>query len=205
MGRINPLIATLSMSFIVSGLASKVTSGNLIVAYVPAELRRRSPRPTSSAVRTSIWIAAGSAAGPRRSCSPAPTVGRYIYAAGGNPEAARLAGVRVTGVRILAFAASGAAAGARRRHRHLARSERRSRPPGTPWRSPCSPASSSAARSILGGEGAIWRTVLGVLFIALVGNGFDLLGLDPLYQQITLGVILLAAVGLDAWSRAVRR
>ena len=49
--------------------------------------------------------------------------------------------------------------------------------------------------SILGGEGAVWRTVLGVLFIALIGNGYDLLGLDPLYEQITLGVIMLLAVG----------
>ena len=59
--------------------------------------------------------------------------------------------------------------------------------------------------SILGGEGAIWRTIVGVLFIALIGNGFNLLGLDPLYQQITLGVILLAAVGLDAWTAHRRR
>jgi ribose transport system permease protein len=55
--------------------------------------------------------------------------------------------------------------------------------------------------SILGGEGAVWRTVVGVLFIALIGNGYILLGLDPLYEQITMGVILLAAVGLDALSR----
>ena len=55
--------------------------------------------------------------------------------------------------------------------------------------------------SILGGEGAVWRTVVGVLFIALIGNGYDLLGLNPLYEQITLGVIMLLAVGLDAWSR----
>lgn len=32
-------------------------------------------------------------------------------------------------------------------------------------------------------------------------NGFDLLGLNPLYEQITLGAILLIAVGIDAWSR----
>ena len=55
--------------------------------------------------------------------------------------------------------------------------------------------------SILGGEGGIWRTVVGVLFIALIGNGFDLLGLNPLYEQITLGAVLLIAVGIDAWSR----
>jgi ribose transport system permease protein len=59
--------------------------------------------------------------------------------------------------------------------------------------------------SILGGDGALWRTVVGVLFIALVGNGFDLLSLDPLYKQITLGTLLLLAVGADAWTRRSRR
>jgi ribose transport system permease protein len=55
--------------------------------------------------------------------------------------------------------------------------------------------------SIQGGEGAVWRTVVGCLLIALIGNGFNLLGLDPFYRQITLGGILLIAVGIDAWSR----
>ena len=50
--------------------------------------------------------------------------------------------------------------------------------------------------SILGGEGTIGRTVLGCLFVALIANGFNLLGLDPFYQQVTLGVILLLAVGV---------
>jgi len=40
-----------------------------------------------------------------------------------------------------------------------------------------------------------------VLFIALIGNGYHLLGLNPLYGQITLGVLMILAVGLDAWSR----
>ena len=59
--------------------------------------------------------------------------------------------------------------------------------------------------SILGGEGAVWRSVVGVLFIALIGNGYVLLALDPLYQQITLGVLLLAAVALDALARGLYR
>jgi ribose transport system permease protein len=57
--------------------------------------------------------------------------------------------------------------------------------------------------SILGGEGAVWRTVVGVLFIALIDNGYQLLQFDPLYEQITLGVLLLAAVGLDSLSRGL--
>jgi ribose transport system permease protein len=132
------------------------------------------------------------------------TAGRYMYAAGGNAEAARLAGVRVDAVRILAFVLSGAAAG-------LA---------GVIDTSRVLSAQASSAdtglaftvlagivvggTSILGGEGAVWRTVVGVLFIALIGNGYVLLGLDPLYEQITMGVILLAAVGLDVWTRRAR-
>lgn len=59
--------------------------------------------------------------------------------------------------------------------------------------------------SIAGGEGAVWRTAVGVLFIALIGNGFNLLGLDPLYRQIALGMIILLAVGVDAALRSSRR
>jgi ribose transport system permease protein len=55
-------------------------------------------------------------------------------------------------------------------------------------------------QSISGGEGSVWRTTIGMLFFALIGSGFDLLGIDPLYQQIVLGVILLVAVGLDVWA-----
>jgi ABC-type xylose transport system permease subunit len=50
-------------------------------------------------------------------------------------------------------------------------------------------------------SGCSWRTVVGVLFIALIGNGYILLGLDPLYEQIAMGVILLAAVALDSFAR----
>ena len=55
--------------------------------------------------------------------------------------------------------------------------------------------------SILGGEGAVWRSVVGVLLIAFIGNGYVLLGKDPLYQQITTGAILLGAVAIDALAR----
>ena len=58
--------------------------------------------------------------------------------------------------------------------------------------------------SIYGGEGAIWRTVLGVLLLTLIGNGFDLLNVNATYQQIIQGVIILAAVGVDSWSRRSR-
>ena len=58
--------------------------------------------------------------------------------------------------------------------------------------------------SLLGGEGAIWRAVLGAFFLTMIGNGFDLLGTTPQWQYVLQGVILAAAVSLDAWSRRKR-
>ena len=55
--------------------------------------------------------------------------------------------------------------------------------------------------SIFGGEGAIWRSVLGIILLTLIGNGFDLLNVNPVYQQVIQGLIILVAVGIDAWSR----
>ena len=128
------------------------------------------------------------------------TAGRYMYAAGGNAQAARLAGIRVNRVRILAFVLSGGAAG-------LAGVIDTSRVLSAQASSGDTGLAFTVlagivvgGTSILGGVGAVWRTVVGVLFIALIGNGYILLGLDPLYEQITMGVILLAAVGLDAWT-----
>jgi len=128
------------------------------------------------------------------------TFGRYVYATGGNAEAARLGGVRINTVRIATFALSGMAAA-------LA---------GTIDASRVLSIQASAGgfltftaltgivvggTSILGGEGSVGRTVVGCLFVALVANGFNLLGMNPTYQQVTLGIILLLAVGTDAWSR----
>ncbi len=58
--------------------------------------------------------------------------------------------------------------------------------------------------SILGGEGAIWRGVLGVLILAMIGNGFNLLDIDTTYQQIVQGVLIVIAVGADQLVRRRR-
>ena len=150
--------------------------------------------------KTSIWLAIATVIVIGLVLA-ATTVGRYMYAAGGNAEAARLAGVRVDAVRILTFVLSGGAAG-------LAGVIDTSRVLSAQASSGDTALAFTVlagivvgGTSILGGEGAVWRTVVGVLFIALIGNGYILLGLDPLYEQITMGAILLAAVALDSWTR----
>ena len=197
--RINSLIATLAMSFVISGTASKITSGNLVVLFNRPEFGKLAQTQWGT-VKTSIWIMVGVVL-VLTVVLARTTAGRYMYAAGGNAEAARLAGVQVGGIRILTFVLSGTAAGVA----------------GVIDASRVLSASAGAedttlaftvlagivvgGTSILGGDGAVWRSVIGVLFIALIGNGYILLGLDPLYEQITMGIILLAAVALDAWSR----
>ena len=197
--RINSLIATLAMSFVVAGLASLVTSGNLIIAYTALGYSKLA-RTSFLTVNTSTWamLAMVIALGVVLSRTIA---GRYMYAAGSNAEAARLAGVRVQLIRLTTFVISGGAAalgGIIDASRVLSAQASNGE---TALTFTVLAGIVVGGTSILGGEGAVWRTVVGTLFIALIGNGFVLLGLNPLYEQITLGGILLIAVGVDAWSR----
>ena len=196
--RINPLIGTLAMSFVLGGIGAIATHGNLVVVLDHPEFQTFAATKIlgiSSAAWMMIVLAIAAAILLSRS-----TFGRYVYATGGNAEAARLGGVRINTVRVATFALSGMAAA-------LA---------GTIDASRTLSAQASAGSfltftvltgiivggtSMLGGEGSVQRTVVGCLFVALVANGFNLLGFDPFYQQVTLGIILLLAVGTDAWSR----
>jgi ribose transport system permease protein len=197
--RINSLIATLAMSFVVSGLASLVTSGNLIILYSKPSFGDLA-RTVFLGVNTSTWLMAVTVV-LLAVVLARTTAGRYMYAAGGNAEAARLAGVRVRQIKVMTFVLSGGAAalgGLIDTSRVLSAQASNGE---TALTFTVLAGIVVGGTSILGGEGGIWRTVVGVLFIALIGNGSDLLGLNPLYDQIILGVILLIAVGADAWSR----
>jgi ribose transport system permease protein len=197
--KINSLIATLAMSFVVSGLASLVTGGNLIIDYAKPGFGDLA-RSTFLTVTTSTWTMVAVVALLAVVLSRT-TAGRYMYASGSNAEAARLAGVRVQQVRLLTFVLSGGAAalgGVIDASRVLSAQASNGQ---TTLTFTVLAGIVVGGTSILGGDGAVWRTVVGVLFIALIGNGSDLLGLNPLYNQIALGVILLLAVGADAWSR----
>jgi ribose transport system permease protein len=198
--RINSLIATLAMAFVVGGVATRITNGNLLVLFDRPSFGKFAQTEFLT-VKTSIWAMVGSVILIGLVLGRA-TIGRYIYAVGGNPQAALLAGVPVRSVRVLTFVVSGAAAG-------LA---------GVIDTSRVLSAQASTGdvsltfavlagivvggTSILGGEGAVWQTVVGVLFIALIGNGYELQHFNVLYEQITLGVILIAAVSLDSWNRS---
>jgi len=200
--RINALIATLAMSFIVSGISSLIAGGNLIVLFDFPEFGALA-RTEFVGVKSSIWIMVVTVV-IFAVILARTTIGRYMYAVGGNADASRLAGVPVRRVRLVTFILSGFAAslgGVLITSRTLSAQATS----GQELAFTVLAGIVVGGTSIAGGEGAVWRTVVGVMFIALIGNGFNLLGLDPLYRQIALGLIILLPVGLDAAIRYGRR
>ncbi len=127
-------------------------------------------------------------------------LGRQILAVGGNQEAAILSGIRANRVRIITFAIAGFAAG-------LAAAIATSRvsmgqaAAGTGLELDAIAAVILGGTSIYGGVGAIWRSVAGVLLLALITNGFNILNADPFYRDLTTGLIILAAIGVSASGR----
>ena len=129
--------------------------------------------------------------------------GRKVFATGGNPEAARLAGVRVEAITTSTFVMTGAAAG-------LAGALLVSRTTSAQASDDFSfvfavlTAVIIGGTSFAGGEGAVWRTLLGALFIAILTNAFNLLQIDPVIQRLVQGAVILGAVAADNWTRSRR-
>jgi ribose transport system permease protein len=199
--RVNAFIATLATSIIIYGIAIAVTGGFLI--SIDAESWATLGLGTVWSINYPIFVWAGFAI----VCGfllSRTTFGRYVYAAGGNAEAARLSGVRVGVVRTATFAISGLSGGIAG---VILASE-----VGTAQADSGNAANTFDAItavvlggvSILGGEGAIWRAVLGAFFLQMIGNGFNLLNVKPEYQNVFKGAILVLAVSLDAWARRRR-
>ena len=178
-----------------------VTSGNLVSVSIRS---LHDPRPRHG-VRDQlpglrlVRVRAG-----LRLLALADRFGRYIYASGGNPEAARLSGVRVNVVRAADVRHLGPRGGHRRRDPRLARYRRRS---GTPTRASSSTRSrrsSSAGRRCSAARARSGAACSARFFLQMIGNGFNLLGTTPEAQYVIKGVILAGAVSLDAWARRRR-
>jgi ribose transport system permease protein len=132
------------------------------------------------------------------------TFGRRVIASGGNAEAARLAGIQVNQVRIITYALSGLAAGLGGVIDTSRLLSAQSTNGGPTLTFLVLAGIVVGGTSIAGGEGSVPRTTIGVLFIALIYNGINLLAIPSLYQSIVLGVIMLLAVSIDVRVRKHR-
>nr|WP_233556292.1 ribose ABC transporter permease [Noviherbaspirillum sedimenti] len=125
-------------------------------------------------------------------------LGMHIYAVGGNLQAARLTGIKVSLVLAFVYAFSGLCSG-------VAGAMSASRLYGANgnWGSGYELDAIAAVvlggTSLMGGVGSIWGTVIGALIIGLMNNGLTILGLSSFWQYVAKGVVIVLAVMLDRW------
>jgi D-xylose transport system permease protein len=127
--------------------------------------------------------------------------GRYIYAIGGNAEAARRAGVSLTRVRVLAFALTGLTAGMAGIVYDSRQGNAGINVDGGQLVLYAVAAAVIGGTSLFGGRGKIVHALLGGLLIGEIYNGMGLLGLTSAWQYMITALVLLAAVTVDAVAR----
>lgn len=123
-------------------------------------------------------------------------IGRYLYAVGGNEEAAKVAGINVDRVKIQAYVIEGALLGLAS---VMMASRLKSAAPnlGTGYELDAIAGCIIGGVSFTGGIGNVFDMVLGALVIGMINNGMDLLGVDAFYKYVVKGSIIIIAVLLD--------
>ena len=129
--------------------------------------------------------------------------GRYVFAMGGNQEAARLAGLNVSRMKLTVFAICGFAAGITS-VLLLSRVFNGQVTTGAGIEFDALTAALLGGVSFVGGEGSVFGLMTGVLIIGVLNNGMQLFGLEDFYQIVVKGVVLLAAVGFDTYQKSRR-
>jgi ribose transport system permease protein len=184
--RVPPFIATLAMMQVASGLAYKFSAGQSIYD-IPESFIAFSQR--GILVLAIVYVIA-------HIIMSRTTLGRYIYAVGGNPEAARLSGVRVGAILMTVYVLSAMAAGL---GGVIMASQLKSSAPtyGLAYELFVISAVVVGGTSLSGGDGRIFGTLIGVLIIAVIQNGMNLTGVEPYSQKVVSGLVVLGAVLLD--------
>lgn len=189
-----PFVATLGMMMVASGLAYML-SGGLSIYQLPNSfdwLGRGDDFggiPNAVVLMVVLYLLA-------HTIMSRTTIGRYIYAVGGNPEAARLSGVPVKKILLGVYASCGALAGL---GGVIMASQFKSGDPkyGLMYELYVIAAVVVGGTSLSGGRGKVFGTLIGAFIIAVIQNGMNLTGVQSYTQKVVLGVVLLVAVLLD--------
>jgi ribose transport system permease protein len=122
--------------------------------------------------------------------------GRYVYAVGGNEQAARLSGLNVDRIKLWVYTLGGSLAAVAGL---LVTSRLDSATPnaGISYELDSIAAVVIGGTSLDGGRGSVWGTVTGCLIIGVLNNGLVLLEVSPFWQQVIKGGVILAAVAID--------
>lgn len=123
-------------------------------------------------------------------------LGEYLMAVGGNPEAARIAGVPVTLTKLAAYMMSGlmAAVAAMILIGRLGAAEPTL---GTLWELDAIAAAAIGGASLMGGRGSIMGTLIGCIILGTLRNGLTLMNVQAFYQLLATGIIIIVAMLID--------
>jgi ribose transport system permease protein len=124
--------------------------------------------------------------------------GRHLYGVGGNRNAARLSGLKVDRTVIITFVITGAACGLSGLIDSSTTGSGSSDMSGLGGSLALLAIAGVAlgGSSIFGGIGSVWRTVLGVLILGMITNGFDLLAVPDFWQDVVRGILIIVAVAI---------
>jgi ribose/xylose/arabinose/galactoside ABC-type transport system permease subunit len=124
------------------------------------------------------------------------TIGRALYAIGGNERASRLAGLKVDKVKILFFTFNGMCASLG--GYFLAANLRSSAPRiGEPFTLLIVASVVLGGTALTGGKGNVLGTIVGVFIVLVIQNGMNFIGVDAYWQRIVFGIFILTAVAIS--------
>lgn len=194
-GRLPSFIATLAMLSVARGLTLVISEGRPVrtadqVSFLGGNI---GPIPMPIVVLAVAGLVAAFLLN-------RTVIGRYMYAVGGNKEAARLSGIPVQKVLVIVFALSGLFAG-------LAgmllsgRLDSAQPQAAVGYELDAIAAVVIGGASLAGGVGRISGTLVGALVLVVIRNGLNLLNVSSFWQQVVIGLVIALAVGIDVLRR----
>ena len=192
-GRVAPFIATLGMMTAARGLALLASGGRPVSNLAPVftDIGGGDIAAVPVPILILAFVALASWVLLRRM-----RLGRYIYAVGGNENAARASGVHIGPVKMAAYTICGALAGLA--GVVLASRITTGQPnAGVGYELDAIAAVVIGGTSLNGGVGGVGGAILGALLIGVINNGLDLLNVSSYYQQVAKGIIIVGAVWMD--------
>lgn len=129
--------------------------------------------------------------------------GKHVYAVGDEPEASRLAGIRVNGVLLSVYTVAGLIFGITA-WILIGRAGAASPNGLTDANLESITAVVIGGTSLFGGRGTVFGSLLGALIVGVFRSGLSLAGVDDQYRVLAIGLLVIAAVAVDQWIRKVR-
>lgn len=129
--------------------------------------------------------------------------GRYVYAVGGNERTARLTGLRVDRLKIIVYILSAMVAGVAGIVQYSYLSSVTA-DLGTGEELAVIAATVIGGANLAGGEGTVLGTVIGAIILEVLRNGLLLFGIDPYWQGVFVGAVIILAVSIDYFRKLIR-